>query len=162
MLQNTFILRRPRVDNFADIIKIATMFIKTTFKGSKRVKRIRNYALKCNLYLYFLIKQRLLISGEKMLILAELKWCIKWFMCCLDLSWVKYNCVKFHQWRICVTDFREGDLFAPSIREQPRKGPSRIGLKLNMRWERDFDEETRKKDFREPYSFLLVNKLYIL
>ena len=31
------------------------MFIKTTFKDLKKVKRIRNYALKRNLYLYFLI-----------------------------------------------------------------------------------------------------------
>ena len=31
---------------FADIIKVATMFIKTTFKDSKKVKRIRNYVLK--------------------------------------------------------------------------------------------------------------------
>ena len=23
-------------------------------------------------------------------------------------SWVKYNCVKFHHCRICMTDFREG------------------------------------------------------
>ena len=30
--QNTFILRRPRVANFSDIIKIATMFIKTNFR----------------------------------------------------------------------------------------------------------------------------------
>ena len=35
-------LRRPRVANFADIIKIATIFIKTTFKDSKKVKRIRD------------------------------------------------------------------------------------------------------------------------
>ena len=40
---------------FADIIKTATKFIKTTLKDSKKVKRIRNYVLKCNLYLYFLI-----------------------------------------------------------------------------------------------------------
>ena len=44
------ILRRPRVVSFADIIKIATMFIKKTFKDSNEVKRIRNYVLKCNLY----------------------------------------------------------------------------------------------------------------
>ena len=50
-----FISRRPRVGNFTDIIKIATMFMKTTFKDSKSVKRIRNYVLKYNLYLYFLI-----------------------------------------------------------------------------------------------------------
>ena len=41
--QNTFILRRPRVAIFADIIKIATMFIKTIFKNSKKVKRIINH-----------------------------------------------------------------------------------------------------------------------
>ena len=43
------------------------MFIQTTFKDSKKIKRIRNYVLKCNLHLYFLIKQNLLISGENML-----------------------------------------------------------------------------------------------
>ena len=40
---------------FADIIKIITMFIKKVFKDSKRVKKIRNYVSKCNLYLYFFI-----------------------------------------------------------------------------------------------------------
>ena len=48
-------LRRPRVAVFADIIKIVTMFIKTISKDSKNVKRIKNYAPKCSLYLYFLI-----------------------------------------------------------------------------------------------------------
>ena len=32
-----------------DVIKIATMFIKATFKDSNKVKRIRNYVLNCNL-----------------------------------------------------------------------------------------------------------------
>ena len=36
---------------FADIIKIATMFI----KRAKKVKIITTYVLKCCLYLYFLI-----------------------------------------------------------------------------------------------------------
>ena len=35
--QNTFISRRPRVDIFADIFKITTIFIKTIFKDSKQV-----------------------------------------------------------------------------------------------------------------------------
>ena len=52
--QSTFVLKRPRVASFAHIIKIATMVIKTTFKDSKKVKRLRNYVLKYNLYLYFL------------------------------------------------------------------------------------------------------------
>ena len=47
--QNTVILRRPRVANFAVIIKIATIFIKTNFRNSKKFKRIKNYVLKCNL-----------------------------------------------------------------------------------------------------------------
>ena len=42
----TFILRRSRVANFAEIIKIASMFIKTTFRDSNKIKRIRNYILK--------------------------------------------------------------------------------------------------------------------
>ena len=32
----------------------------------------------------------------------------------LDLLYVRYNCAKFHQCRICATDFREGGLFAPT------------------------------------------------
>ena len=36
----TFILRRPRVAKFADIIKIGTMFIKTTFKDSNNLKEL--------------------------------------------------------------------------------------------------------------------------
>ena len=49
LFQNAFILRRSRVTNIADIIKISTIFIKKT------VKRITNYVLKCKLYLYFLL-----------------------------------------------------------------------------------------------------------
>ena len=38
--QNTFILRRPRIAIFDDIIKIVTMFIKTVFENSRKVKKI--------------------------------------------------------------------------------------------------------------------------
>ena len=44
-----------RVADFAEIIKIGTIFMKTTFKISKKVKIIRKYVLKCNLYLYLSI-----------------------------------------------------------------------------------------------------------
>ena len=50
-----FILRRAGVAIFADIIKILTMFIKTILKDSGKVKRIRNYVSKCNIYLHFLM-----------------------------------------------------------------------------------------------------------
>ena len=53
--QNIFVLRRPGVAIFADIIKIVTMSIKTTLKDSRKVRRIGNYVSKWNLYLYFLI-----------------------------------------------------------------------------------------------------------
>ena len=38
LFQNTFILRRPKVTIFADIIKIVTMYIKTVLKVSKKIK----------------------------------------------------------------------------------------------------------------------------
>ena len=49
-----FNLRRPRETNFADIVKIATVFVIATFNYSNKAKRNENYALKCNLYLCFL------------------------------------------------------------------------------------------------------------
>ena len=33
----TFILKRPRIISFPDVIKIATMFIKTTFKDPSKI-----------------------------------------------------------------------------------------------------------------------------
>ena len=69
--QKTFVLRRPGVD-----IKIFTTFIKSILKDSRKVRRIRNYVSKWNLYLYFFIKQNMLISGKKMLMSAELKGCV--------------------------------------------------------------------------------------
>ena len=55
LFQNSFILRRPSVAIFAEIIKIVTIFIKSIFKDSRKVKSMRNYVSKCNLYQYFLI-----------------------------------------------------------------------------------------------------------
>ena len=52
---NLVILRRPRVANFDDIINITTTSNEAAFKDLKQVKIIRNYKLKCNLYLHFLI-----------------------------------------------------------------------------------------------------------
>ena len=40
---------------FADIIKIVTIFIKTIYKDSRKVKVIRNYVPKSSPYLYVLI-----------------------------------------------------------------------------------------------------------
>ena len=55
LFEKTLILRRSTVAIFADIIKIVTKFIKTIIKDPRKVKRIRNYVSKSNLYLYFLV-----------------------------------------------------------------------------------------------------------
>ena len=44
------------------------------------------------------------------------------------IFWTFFNCAKFHDCRICVTDFRKGRPFCRPIRKQPRKTPSWIGL----------------------------------
>ena len=82
LLQNIFILRRPKVTNFADIIKIKIIFIKKTFEGSKIVKRMRNRHLKCNLHLYYLIYQ----SGpnEPILCTTNARFCGKQQSCHLN------------------------------------------------------------------------------
>ena len=57
-----FFKKRPRVANFSDMIKISTMFTKTNFKDSNKVKIIKNYLLKCNQYKSFLTSIKFLIS----------------------------------------------------------------------------------------------------
>ena len=51
--------------------------------------------------------------------------CVTWFMYFLELLWVRYNCAKFHQCRIYVTDFREEGPFCspPSQRWAAPKKP---------------------------------------
>ena len=48
----------------------------------------------------------------------------------LDLLLVRYHSIKFHQCRVCLTDYRDMGPFYrhPSIREQPQKGQFCIGL----------------------------------
>ena len=55
----------------------------------------------------------MLISGEKVLMPTEVKGYVAWFIYFLDLLWERYNCAKFHHFRMYVTDFREGYLFNP-------------------------------------------------
>ena len=47
----------------------------------------------------------------KMLMSAELRGCVTWFIYFLDLLQVWYNCAKFHHCRICVTDLGKGGPF---------------------------------------------------
>ena len=93
--QNTFILGRSGVAIFVDIIKVLTIFFITIYKDSRKVKIDRNHVTKYNRYMYFLIKQNLLISGEKILIAAELKRSVTWFI----YFWI------FFGWDITVPSF---------------------------------------------------------
>ena len=116
--QNIFISRRPREANFADIFKIVATFIKTTFKDSKKVKRIRNYLLKCNLYLYLLIQRKLLIWWKNADVSRTEERCSVIHLVFGSFFWVRRICAKCHLCKICVADLRK-EVFP--IREQPRK-----------------------------------------
>ena len=64
-----------------------------------------------------------------MLISAELKECVTWFIYFLNVFWPRYNCANFYHCKTCVTDFRKGEgFFVPLIREQIRKSPFWIEL----------------------------------
>ena len=55
IISKYLIFRGSGVVIFADIIKIVTMFNKPITKDSRKVKTIRNYVSKSNLYVYFLM-----------------------------------------------------------------------------------------------------------
>ena len=130
LFQNTFIIRRPRVAIFAGIIKIMTMFIKKIFKYSKIIKRISNYIPKSNLYLYFSIKQILPISGEKCSCQQKstgvsLDSYIFWIFFRQGLTVSSLIIAEY------VRQILGRGLFGFPICEQPRKGPSWLGLNLS-------------------------------
>ena len=86
----------------------------------KKVKRIRNYVLKRNFYLYFLICW--FLKNSYSIITQGVCHVIYIFLVIIFILFIFI-------FRICVTDFREGGLFAPPfICEQLSKGPSWIGL----------------------------------
>ena len=69
----------------------------------------------------------------------------------LDLLKVRYNCAKLHHCRICVKDFRERGAPSPSppppptIREQPQKCPSWIGLRQENAYSKKFHFKANRK-----------------
>ena len=129
LFQSTFILRRPGVTIFADIIQIVIMFMKTIFKNWKDFKRIRNYVPRWNLYMYFLI------SGENML-MADVS--ITQGVCHVihiffGSSLAKVELPSFiivgYVWQILGRGFLIPHPPLFPIREQPLKVPSWIGLR---------------------------------
>ena len=109
-----YILKGSRVANFADIIKIATMFIKTILRNSNELKRIRNYISKCDLYLYLDITNIADFRLKKADV-SRTKGVYQVIYIFFGYFFgVRYNSAKFHHCRICVTEA----FLAPSIGEQ--------------------------------------------
>ena len=76
IFQNTFILRRPRVANFTDIIKITNTYIKTTFKDSKEAKKNQKFCTRMHSLFVVLEKTKIADFRLKMLISAERQGCV--------------------------------------------------------------------------------------
>ena len=93
---------------------------------------------KSNLFVYFLMWQNLLISGEKTLMSAEFKEYVTWFIHFLDLPYVRYNCAKFHHCRICVVDFREDGPKRPPHPWVASKKPILNRVKESWYWKEHF------------------------
>ena len=130
MIQNTFILRRPRVSNFAGVIKITILFRKKIKKHIKKEsERIRNYVLTWRACLYFLIWQKLLISGENNIMSTKLEdcvtWCISFWIFFRSDATVPRFITLGYVWKSLGTHA----VLPPPIREQPSNDPSWTGLR---------------------------------
>ena len=127
---NLFVLRRSRLANFAEIVKITAMLIKATFKDSKSWK-IRNHVLKCNLYLYFLISQKLLISGEKSWSQQNSRAVSRY----LYVFWIFFKlgiAIPSSTIALYVRQILRRGPFVPLILEQSQKGASWRELKQHL------------------------------
>ena len=77
IFQNTVnILRRPRVANFTDIIKITNTYIKTTFKDSKEAKKNQKFCIRMHSLFVVLDITKIADFRLKMLISAERQGCV--------------------------------------------------------------------------------------
>ena len=76
IFQNTFILRRPRVANFTDIIKITNTYIKTTFKDLKEAKKNQKFCTRMHSLFVVLDITKIADFRLKMLISAERQGCV--------------------------------------------------------------------------------------
>ena len=95
LFQNYLILRRSIVANFADIIKIAPIFIKAIIEDSEKV-------MYSNTSISILLDVTKIVDfwWEYTDVSRTQEVCQVIYMC-LYLLWVRYNCVKFHHCRMC-------------------------------------------------------------
>ena len=128
MFQNAVTSRRSGVAIFADINKIITRFTKKISKDLRKVKRIRDYVPKKQSISVFLDITKFANFWWKN---ADISWTqevchvIHFFLSSLGKVWL---CHVSSLQEMCDRILEGGDLFAPSIREQPQKCPFWIGL----------------------------------
>ena len=100
-----------------------------------------------------------------MLMSAELKGCVTWFIYFLDLPWIRYDCAKFYHCRICVTDFRDwGPFCPPPSVSSPEKAHPKWGsmLKLQIKHTNIYKHYKYISDFKSTYNLkdLVKQKTY--
>ena len=101
------------------------MLITAILKDSKEVKRIKNYAPICNPFSWY---SKICWFPVKNADVSRTQGCVTWFTDFLYLLWIRYNYAKFNCYWRCVTDFREGDLFAKPRPPHPWAAPKRPNL----------------------------------
>ena len=120
----------------------------------KKVLKIRNSALKCNLWLYFLIYQTFLWKNPDISRNQGLCHVMYIFF---GLLYLRYIFAKFHHCRIYVKNSRGGlGLSAPSlISRQSRKCPSWMGLIMKL-------QETSPRCFADLFVSRLIYNIFLL
>ena len=129
LFQNTFILRRPGGDIFANIIKIITRFIKKIFKDSRRVKRVRNYSQN-GIYTCIFWYSKICWFPEEKCWCQQNSWCVSrdwyifWIFFSYGITVLSFIFVGY-VWQILGRR-----PLCPLHLEQPQKCQSWIGLNL--------------------------------
>ena len=119
---NVFILRRPAIANFANIIKILTIIKKNLLRIKKGYKNwilcVQIQSMSVFLGIAKFADFRVKNTFSRTQVVCQVIYPYS------ALLWAMYNCVKRHYCRICKTYFREGSLFGPpNLWVAPTKRP---------------------------------------
>ena len=103
----------------------------------------------------------------KILMSAELKRCVTWFIDYLDLLYVRYNCAKFHGCRNCVTDFRKVGFLPSTAPKRPLLNRVNVCVFLHS-WTKYLEQNPVKLDRTKSLIsalacfFTVVDKVWFL
>ena len=126
LFRNILILTRPGVTNFADIIKIVSVFNKKCLKTQKKSKLLE-IMYQNTIYICIFWYSKIFWFPMKKCWCQQNSRSVSRDSYIFGSSLGNYNCDKLRLCRKCVTDFREGGSFCPL--PHPWKVPSWIGLR---------------------------------